>query len=115
MDRIPGSIDQTLQEVRSLVTAIREGGAIDNLNTTLRSADSALKSIDTAAATLPALAKRLNEAADGLQAVVSGYDSDSRFYNDIRGVLRDISTTAESFRSLARSIERNPNSLLLGR
>ncbi|MGJ8573233.1 MAG: intermembrane transport protein PqiB [Hoeflea sp.] len=115
MDRIPGTIDQTLQEVRSLVTAIREGGAIDNLNTTLRSADSALKSIDTAASTLPALAKRLNEAADGLQAVVSGYDSDSRFYNDIRGVLRDISTTAESFRSLARSIERNPNSLLLGR
>ncbi|WP_417413279.1 intermembrane transport protein PqiB [Hoeflea sp.] len=115
MDRIPGTIDQTLQEVRSLVTAIREGGAIDNLNTTLRSADSALKSIDTAASTLPALAKRLNEAADGLQAVVSGYDSESRFYNDIRGVLRDISTTAESFRSLARSIERNPNSLLLGR
>jgi paraquat-inducible protein B len=115
MERIPGSIDQTLQEVRSLVTAIREGGAIDNLNTTLRSADSALKSIDTAAATLPALAKRLNEAADGLQAVVSGYDSESRFYNDMRGVLRDISTTAESFRSLARSIERNPNSLLLGR
>lgn len=115
MDRIPGTIDQTLQEVRSLVSAIREGGAIDNLNTTLRSADSALKSIDSAASTLPALAKRLNEAADGLQAVVSGYDSDSRFYNDIRGVLRDISTTAESFRSLARSIERNPNSLLLGR
>lgn len=115
MDRIPQTIDQTLQEVRSLVTDIRDGGAIENLNATLRSADSALKSIDSAASTLPALAQRLNEAADGLQAVVSGYDSDSRFYKDIRGVLRDISTTAESFRSLARSIERNPNSLLLGR
>lgn len=115
MNRIPGTIDQTLQEVRSLVTAIRDGGAIENLNATLRSADSALKSVDSAASSLPALAKRLNTAADGLQAVVSGYDSESRFYNDIRGVLRDISTTAESFRSLARSIERNPNSLLLGR
>lgn len=115
MDRIPGTIDQTLQEVRSLVTAIRDGGAIENLNATLRSADSALKSVDSAASSLPALATRLNAAADGLQAVVSGYDSESRFYNDIRGVLRDISTTAESFRSLARSIERNPNSLLLGR
>jgi len=115
MDRIPATVDQTLQEVRSLVTAIRDGGAIENLNATLRSADSALKSVDSAASTLPALATRLNAAADGLQAVVSGYDSDSRFYKDIRGVLRDISTTAESFRSLARSIERNPNSLLLGR
>lgn len=115
VDRIPQTIDQTLQEVRALVTAIRDGGAIENLNATLRSADSALKSVDSAASSLPALAERLNAAADGLQSVVSGYDSDSRFYTDIRGVLRDISSTAESFRSLARSIERKPNSLLLGR
>ena len=122
MDKLPETMNATLAEVRTLVADLREGGAVENLNAALKSADEALKnanstlkSVDDAASTLPELAKRLNGAADGLQAVVAGYNTQSRFYQDVRETLRAVSTTAESFRSLARSIERNPSSLIRGR
>ena len=86
MDRIPGSIEQTLAEFRGLATDIRKGGVVKNLNA----------------------------AAASLDKVVAGYRTDSRFYGDLREVLRQISSTAEAFRSLARSIERNPSSLITG-
>ncbi len=115
LQSVDGVLADTLVEVQALMKELREGGAIESLNATLKSADSALNSIDSAVSTLPELAKRLNATADSLQAVVSGYDTNSRFYGDVRGVLNDISSTADSFRSLARSIERNPSSLITGR
>lgn len=115
VDRIPQTIEQTLIELNTLIADVRDGGAIENLNATLRSADGALKAVDGAARTLPALAQRLNSAADGLQSVIAGYDTNSRLYGDARAVLKELSSTADAFRSLARSIERNPNSLLTGR
>ena len=111
----PAAVADADAGVNGLVTRISNLPIEELMTAATQALGNISKLTGTAEGTLPALAKRLNEAADGLQAVVSGYDSDSRFYNDIRGVLRDISTTAESFRSLARSIERNPNSLLLGR
>ncbi|MEL6750780.1 MAG: MlaD family protein [Pseudomonadota bacterium] len=121
-DQLPVTINATLTEIRVLVEELREGGAVANLNAALQSADdalksanSALRSVDVAASSLPELARRLNTAADGLQSVVSGYDTQSRFYQDVRGTLGAVSKTAESFRSLARSIERNPSSLIRGR
>ncbi|EFL87687.1 intermembrane transport protein PqiB [Ahrensia sp. R2A130] len=113
--QVPKSLELTLAEIRGLAEDIRKGGAIQNLNETLRTANGALKSIDGAAKTLPGLAKRLNSAADGLQAVVNGYSPQSRVYKDLRGVLRELASTAESFRSLARTIERDPSSVLRGR
>lgn len=115
LDRIPQTLESTLTEVQALVEAIRTGGAIENLNATLQSADSALKSVDSAATSLPALAARLNAAAGSLETVIAGYGDQSRVYGDLRGVLSDFSKTAESFRSLARTIERNPSSLIRGR
>ncbi|MDA8870461.1 MlaD family protein [Rhizobiaceae bacterium] len=112
---LPATIDKTLVEVSALIAELRDGGAVENLNATLKSADSALRSVDGAARSLPELAARLNGVADGLNAVVAGYNTNSRFYNEVRGTLREVSATAESFRSLARSIERNPSSLIRGR
>ncbi len=112
---MPATIDTTLVEVRGLISELRAGGAVDSLNATLLSANTALQSIDDAARTLPGLADRLNAVADGLQTVVSGYNANSNVYKDIRGALREVSSTAEAFRSLARSIERNPSSLIRGR
>ena len=115
VDRLPATLEGTLAELRALSTEIREGGAIESLNATLRSAEAALFSVDNAAQSLPALVDRLNATADGLQGVVSGYAPNSRVYEDLRGVLREVSSTAEAFRSLARTIERRPNSLITGR
>ncbi|MDY8108821.1 MlaD family protein [Fulvimarina sp. 2208YS6-2-32] len=115
VERIPATLDETLAEVRSLVADIRGGGAIENLNKTLSSADTTLQSVSEAAQSLPALAARLNAAADGLQSVVAGYTPESRIYTELRAVLNEVSSTAEAYRSLARTIERNPNSIITGR
>lgn len=115
LQSIDGVAADTLAELQGLMQDLREGGAIESLNATLKSADSALQSVDTAVSSLPALAARLNATADSLQAVVNGYNTESRLYGDMRTVLKDISSTADSFRSLARSIERNPSSLITGR
>lgn len=115
VDRIPATLDDTLAEVRALVAGIREGGAIESLNDALQSVEGTLGSVDEAAQSLPALAARLSEAVAGLQSVVAGYTPESRFYNEVRAVLNEVSATAEAFRSLARTIERNPSSILTGR
>ena len=115
IDELPASLNGTLSEIQALSAEFREGGAVDSLNATLQSAEAALRSVDDAARTLPLLVNRLNAAADGLQGVVNGYSPNSRVYEDLRGVLREVSSTAEAFRSLARTIERRPNSLLTGR
>ena len=115
VDRLPATLEGTLAELRALSADIRQGGAVESLNATLRTAEAALVSVDSAAQSLPALVGRLNSAADGLQEVVRGYSTDSRVYEDLRAVLREASATAEAFRSLARTIERRPNALLTGR
>lgn len=115
VNELPATLNGTLGELQSLSAEIREGGAIESLNATLQSAEAALVSVDSAAQSLPALVDRLNSVAAGLQGVVNGYAPDSRVYEDLRGVLREASSTAEAFRSLARAIERRPNSLITGR
>ncbi|MEM7695230.1 MAG: MlaD family protein [Pseudomonadota bacterium] len=113
--RIPATVDGTLAEVRDLVAEIRAGGAVESLNAALQAAEGTLASVEGAVATLPGLVSRLNDAAQNLQAVVDGYSPSSRFYGDLREAIGQVSSTAEAFRSLARTIERNPNSLITGR
>lgn len=115
IEKIPTELNDTLSEITTLLEDLRSGGAVENLNAALLASKTTLGTIDTAVMTLPELATRLNAAAAELQAVVAGYSTDSRLYGDMRGVLRETSAAAEAFRSLARTLERNPNSLITGR
>ncbi|SMX44465.1 MlaD family protein [Actibacterium lipolyticum] len=115
IEDLPGSLDSTLTELSAALGELRAGGAVENLNGTLASAEEAFAAFEAVSGQLPALVGRLDRLAAGLGAVAQGYASDSRFYNEMRGAIRDVSGAAEAFRSLARTIERNPNSLLRGR
>ncbi len=115
IEDLPGSLDGALGELEATLAELREGGVVETLTATLASAETAFAAIEGATAELPALVTRLDRVAAGLGAVARDYAADSRIYGEIRGAIRDITATADAFRSLARTIERNPSSLLTGR
>jgi paraquat-inducible protein B len=114
-DDVPVVLAETLEELRRTVETIRTGGTLDNLNTTLRSAAGAADSIRTAATDLPALVTRLQTLVGQAGGVLTAYGADSRVSQELYGALRAATRAAEDVSSLSRTIERNPQSLILGR
>ncbi|UWQ22449.1 MlaD family protein [Jannaschia sp. W003] len=112
---VPVVLSNTLEELRRTVETIRTGGALDNLNAALVSAASAAGGIEGAAADLPALLARLQGLSTSATEVLASYNSESRIAQELYSTLRAATRAAEDVSSLSRTIERNPNSLLLGR
>lgn len=114
-EEIPGALSGALDELRQVLSELREGGAVGNLNRTLANADQAADDISEAAKALPNLSQQLGQTLSSLNAFVASYDDRSRFNEDTLTMLREVQEAAEAVSSLARTIERNPNSLLIGR
>ncbi|WP_299814129.1 MlaD family protein [uncultured Jannaschia sp.] len=114
-DDVPVVLSDTLEELRLTIETIRTGGTLDNLNATLDSSSAAADSIRDAAQDLPDLVDRLATLSDDASGVLAGYGADSRVNAELYRALRAATRAAEDVSSLSRTIERNPNSLLLGR
>ena len=114
-DDVPVVLAQTLEELRLTIETIRTGGTLDNLNSTLRSASGAADSIRIAAGDLPALVARLQTLTAQAGGLLDTYGDGSRVNTELYQALRAATRAAEDVSSLSRTIERNPNSLLLGR
>lgn len=115
IEDLPVSLRDTMDELRGAVSDLRSGGAVDNLNKTLAAAERWLASIEEATRQVPDLVARLDTVVATLQGAVGGYAQGSRFQVELTNAIRDISEAADAFRALARTIERNPNSLITGR
>jgi len=111
----PGEANAALSTMRALLDDVRAGGAVENVNAALASANEAAKAVEDAVSTLPALAARANQLVTQTEAVVNSYGERSRFSAETLATLRDIQEASDAISSLARTIERNPNSLLIGR
>jgi len=111
----PGEANAALSTMRALLDDVRAGGAVENVNAALASANEAAKAVENAVSTLPALAARANQLVNQTEAVVNSYGERSRFSSETLATLRDIQEASDAISSLARTIERNPNSLLIGR
>ncbi|MEM8823473.1 MAG: hypothetical protein AAGF30_07680, partial [Pseudomonadota bacterium] len=112
---VPVVLSETLEELRLTIETIRTGGTLDNLNTTLRSASRAADSIQLTAEDLPALVARLQTLIGQAGSVLSAYSEDSRVNQELFAALRAVTRAAEDVSSLSRTVERNPQSLILGR
>ncbi len=112
---LPASLSVALDEMAMFLAEVREGGAITNVNAALASAADAAQAIETAAASLPALSARATALVGQTDAVLQSYGERSRFNAETMSTLRDIQEAADAVSSLARAIQRNPNSLLTGR
>lgn len=112
---LPGSLKRALDEVNYTLQELREGGAIENVNQTLASARNAADSIAVSSRDLPQIIERLNGLFVQASRTIEGYNKGDELSRTAQSTLRDIQKAAEALASLARTIERNPNSLLLGR
>ncbi len=115
MRDLPPALARALDEVSQVLATLREGEAVDNVNRTLASARSAAESVAEAMNSLPALSQRLERLVGQADALIASYGSRSDFNTEAMQVMREFRETARSVTQLARTIERNPNSLLIGR
>ena len=112
---LPDALAGALQEAEAALADLRAGGLIDSANATMASAREAAAAIETAADELPALANRLNSTLTQAQGTLRDYGEGSAFSRETLRALNEIERAAKALTDLARTIERNPNSLLLGR
>ena len=112
---LPASLSAALDEMALFLAEVRDGGAISNVNAALASAADAAGAIEEAATSLPALSARASSLFSQTETVLQTYNDRSRFNAETLSTLRDIQEAADAVSSLARAIQRNPNSLLTGR
>ena len=105
----------TLGEATLIVRDLREGGASEKLNQALTSAADAADAVESAALELPKITARVSGLVGRAETVIDAYGDGSRLITGALSTLRDISQAADAMRTLARTLQRNPNSLLLGR
>ncbi|ETW12035.1 paraquat-inducible protein B [Roseivivax marinus] len=112
---LPQELNEALASVQATLDELRAGGVVENANATLASARGAAQSIQSAAQTLPALSAQLQQLANQAGTTLGAYDEDAQFSRDTRAAIRQVTEAADAIERLARTIERNPNSLILGR
>ncbi|ETX15291.1 paraquat-inducible protein B [Roseivivax halodurans JCM 10272] len=112
---LPGELNAALADLQATLTELREGGLVENANATLASARDAARAIEEASRTLPALSAQLQTLADQAGATLGTYGENAPFTRDTQAAIRQVNEAAEAVERLANTIERNPNSLILGR
>lgn len=113
--QLPASLAGALDQVNAALRELREGGAVQNVNQTLASARNAADSIAVSAQDLPTVINRLNGLFAQAGRTIEGFNKGDELSRSAQAALRDIQQAASALEKLARTIERNPNSLLLGR
>lgn len=112
---IPPALASALTEIQAALRDLRDGGAIENTNAALASAREAADAVAQAARTFPDVTAQLDEVIGKADALISAYGAKSAFNSETLDLLRELNTAAKAVAQLARTIERNPNSLILGR
>ena len=112
---LPEQLNGALSALRASLEELRDGGLVTNANETLVSARAAAEAIAEASRTLPDLSARLQGIANQIGGTASAYSSESEFNRDLRSAMRQVEAAAASVDRLARTLERNPNSLIIGR
>jgi paraquat-inducible protein B len=112
---LPPTLNAALDQIHAALAELREGGAVENANATMASARNAADSVAEAAKRLPDLSARLERLVVQSEALIAAYGGRSDFNAETLAALREVRQAARSVSQLARAIERNPNSLLMGR
>ncbi len=112
---LPQTLNDTLEEMRLALADLREGGAVASLTETMSSAQSAAAAIEEATGELPQISARLDALLRQASATLAGYDQGSEINRSARAAMTALGRAATAVESLARALERRPNSLILGR
>ncbi len=112
---LPAALSGALRELDASLAEIREGGLIASANQTLDATGRAADSVARAADELPAIVERLERLLASASTTLAAYSDNSDFNRTTLSALRDVQRAADAVASLARALERRPNSLILGR
>jgi len=114
-EQIPGSITAALDQVRSLVIELRQSGTATNVNGALVSVAQAGQSFQELSQNLSVLIPKLTAVANSADSVLSTVDVGSELNYEAVTALREVRDAARAITALASTVERRPNSLLLGK
>lgn len=113
--RLPPALADAMGEIALLLEELREGGAVAGVNDAISSASAAAGAVEQAVSGFPALADRLGQVMAQAEGTLASYGDRSRFNAEAIGAMRDLREAANALAALARAIQRNPSSLLMGR
>lgn len=108
MDQVPANLASALAELENLTSALGEADVVGSLDATLDAANAA-------ALELPGLVARTETVLTQVTSLLTSYGARSDFMGNTMAVLDEITSAARAISRLARTIERNPSSLLTGR
>lgn len=109
---LPRNLSETLKAAAALLREMQESGTVANLNASLQSVANAADDLENGIAPL---LSRIARAADSITRAAQTFGDGSALQLDLRKMTREIAKAAASVGATARDIQRNPNSLLLGR
>ncbi|WP_297768206.1 MlaD family protein [uncultured Roseovarius sp.] len=112
---LPGTLNSALEELSAVLAQLRDGGVVENATAALGSARDAADTFAAAGRDLPGLISEAEAVLTQARNTLAGYGAESGVGRDAKTALREVERAAKAVSSLARAIERNPNSLLLGR
>ncbi|MGZ5084684.1 MAG: PqiB family protein [Usitatibacter sp.] len=120
---VPGSLAQLEESLGAIVKKLEKvpfDVIGEDLRKALASLDATLKTVDKAATridrdVIPELTKTLENARRTFESAQRTLAQDSPVQNDLRDALQEVGRASEALRSLADSIERQPDSLLRGK
>ncbi|MFN3613346.1 MAG: paraquat-inducible protein B, partial [Rubrimonas sp.] len=81
----------------------------------LASAGGAAAALEQAVGSLPALAQRLDSLVQRLEQTADAYGPGSQVNSEAVAALREARSAARAVATLAQTLERRPNSIILGR
>ena len=112
---LPGNLSKTLGELEAALRELREGGLVENANLTMASARDAADAVAKSTEELPEIAGRINTLVASASKTLAAYGENSELNRNAQSALRDVQRAADAINSLARALERQPNSILFGR
>lgn len=115
MEELPGRVNDTLTELSAILADLRESDVSANIAATLQSASNAADKVAQASDSLPAIIEEANQVLAQARETLAGFESNSVIGRDLRAALQEVKRAAQSVSSLAKAIERKPNSLLTGK
>lgn len=112
---LPATLNSALGELSAVLAQLREAGVVETARQTLNSASNAADTLAGASADLPRLIEQARQVLAQAGTTIEGYQANGGLSRDARDALREVQRAAQAVASLARAIERNPNSLLRGK
>ncbi|MCB1333257.1 MAG: MCE family protein [Roseivivax sp.] len=115
LQSLPEQLGAALDQVRLALAELRDGGTVENLNATLASARQATAAVEQATTELPKITRRLDQVLAQAEETLKSLAPNSELNRAAQGALTEVGRAARAVESLSRTLERKPNSIILGR